>query len=319
MMAKNTTKDPVEGAYIDFHDDVKSALDGKKPVLALESTIITHGMPYPKNLETALAVEKTVRDAGATPATVSIMQGKLKVGLSEDEIDSLARQGQSAIKCSRRDIPFLLENGSSGATTVAATMIIAEMASIRIFATGGIGGVHRGAETSMDISADLQELAKTSVAVVCAGAKSILDIGLTLEYLETHGVPVVGYQTDELPAFFTPHSGFGVDYRLDSAEEIAKALTTKWTLGLEGGAVIANPIPDHAAMPADVIAGYIEQATEEATQQGISGKDLTPFLLQRIEELSSGASLEANITLMLNNARLGAEIAAAFCKASIEV
>jgi len=304
------TRSPFD-SNLDFQGDVREALDADAPVLALESTIITHGMPFPKNLETALAVQEAVRENGATPATIAIMGGKLKVGLNNSEIESLARQGPEVSKCSRRDIPFLLNGGISGATTVAATMIIAEMAGIRVFATGGIGGVHRGAETSMDISADLQELAKTNVAVVCAGPKSILDIGLTLEYLETHGVAVIGFQCDELPAFYTRKSGFPVDYRLDSPAGIATALKTKWALGLDGGVVIANPIPQDAELDASLVEKYISQAMREAEQQGISGKELTPYLLKRVEELSAGDSLEANIQLMLNNAKLGAQIAAA--------
>lgn len=296
---------------LDFQEEVRAALADNAPVLALESTIITHGMPLPKNLETALAVQAAVRENGATPATIAIMRGKLKVGLSNDEIESLARQGTEVSKCSRRDIPFLLNKGVYGATTVAATMIIAELAGIQVFATGGIGGVHRGAETSMDISADLQELAKTNVAVVCAGPKSILDIGLTLEYLETHGVPVVGYQCDELPAFYTRKSGFKVDYRLDSAADIAVALKTKWSMGLGGGMVIANPIPKEAELDPPSIEQFITRAVAEAKQSGISGKELTPYLLKRVEEQSDGASLNANIQLMLNNARLGAQIAVA--------
>ncbi len=296
---------------LDFQEEVRVALADNAPVLALESTIITHGMPFPKNLETALAVQAAVRENGATPATIAIMGGKLKVGLSNDEIESLARQGTEVSKCSRRDIPFLLNKGVYGATTVAATMIIAELAGIQVFATGGIGGVHRGAETSMDISADLQELAKTNVAVVCAGPKSILDIGLTLEYLETHGVPVVGYQCDELPAFYTCKSGFKVDYRLDSAADIAVALKTKWSMGLGGGMVIANPIPKEAELDPSSIEQFITRAVAEAKQSGISGKELTPYLLKRVEEQSDGASLNANIQLMLNNARLGAQIAVA--------
>ena len=282
-----------------------------EPVLALESTIITHGMPFPKNLETALEVQAAVRENGVTPATIAVIGGKLKVGLEDTEIEALARQGSSVSKCSRRDIPFLLNSNESGATTVAATMIIAEMAGIRVFATGGIGGVHRGAEDNMDISADLQELAKTSVAVVCAGPKAILDIGLTLEYLETHGVPVVGYQTDELPAFYSRSSGFDVDYRLDSPGEIATALRTKWSLGLAGGVVIANPIPAEAALDPSSVEQFIAQAISEAEQHEISGKELTPYLLGRVEDLSGGDSLNANIALILNNARLGAQIATA--------
>jgi pseudouridine-5'-phosphate glycosidase len=281
-MAKYSTNTPSHP--LSFSDEVAAAFEQSQPVLALESTIITHGMPFPKNLETALSVQQSVRDAGAVPATIAIMKGKLKVGLEDGEIEELARLGQGATKCSRRDIPFLVSNGGTGATTVAATMIIAELAGIRVFATGGIGGVHRGAETSMDISADLQELAKTSVAVVCAGPKSILDIGLTLEYLETHGVPVLGYQTDDLPAFFIRSSGFGVDYRIDSPAGIAAALKIKWSLGLEGGAVIANPIPEESAMDSELIDQFISQANAEAVEKG---------------------------ALIHNNARLGAEIAVA--------
>lgn len=307
-MAKNYTKNT---KFLEASDEVAHALSNSEPVLALESTIISHGMPYPRNRETALKVQRAVRDAGATPATIAIMDGKLKVGLSEAEIDSLARLGPEADKCSRRDIPFLLQQKSTGSTTVAATMIIAEMARISVFATGGIGGVHRGAEHSMDISADLQELAKTNVAVVCAGPKAILDIGLTLEYLETHGVPVIGYGVDELPAFYSRESGFGVDYRIDTPAEIAGALNIKRSLGFEGGVVIANPVPVEAAMDRVVVDRLISKAISEADLQGISGKELTPYLLQRIEQLSGGESLDANIALMLNNARLGAEIAKA--------
>jgi len=297
--------------FLAIAGQVREALAGSAPVLALESTIISHGMPFPMNLETALATEQAVRDAGAVPATIAIMDGKLKVGLSDEEIERLARQGQQVTKCSRRDLPFVLNSRSMGATTVAATMIIAEMAEIRVFATGGIGGVHRGAESSMDVSADLQELAKTSVAVVCAGPKSILDIGLTLEYLETHGVPVVGYQTNELPAFYTRESGFEVDYQLETPSEIAEVLNTKWSMGLDGGMVVANPIPAKFALEQSIMAQLVEQAIREASELGITGKQLTPHLLQRLEELTGGDSLEANIQLMLNNARLGAAIATA--------
>ena len=299
------------GRYLDISAQVQRAFDGSRPVLALESTIISHGMPYPQNLEATLATQKVVREAGATPAIIAIMGGRLKVGLNHQEIETLARTGRQVVKCSRRDIPFLLESRETGATTVAATMIIAEMAGIRVFATGGIGGVHRGAERSMDVSADLQELARTSVAVVCAGPKSILDIGLTLEYLETHGVPVVGYQTQELPAFYTIKSGFKVDYRLDSPAQIAAALHSKWSLGLKGGMVIANPIPEEFALDAGTMERVISQAVGEAVEQNISGKSLTPYLLQRVAELSGGDGLAANIQLMLNNAKLGAKIAAA--------
>lgn len=301
-------------AFLDLGDEVGHALKKGRPVLALESTIISHGMPYPRNLETAMATQQAVREAGATPATIAIMGGKLKAGLNEDEIGELAREGQKVTKCSRRDIPFVLNSGSMGATTVAATMIVAELAGIQVFATGGIGGVHRGAEISMDVSADLQELSRTSVAVVCAGPKSILDIGLTLEYLETHGVPVVGYRTTDLPAFYSRKSGFDVDYRLDTPGQIADALSTKWTVGLKGGVVIANPIPREFALEPAFINSAVEQAIEAADRQDITGKQLTPYLLQRVEQLTGGDSLEANIQLMLNNARLGAEIATALCK-----
>jgi len=289
---------------------VASALAEGKPVVALESTIISHGMPYPKNVETALQVEAQVRDNGAVPATIAIMDGKLKAGLSTDEIEFLGKKGQNVIKCSRRDIPFVLAKHETGATTVAATMIVAEMAGIRMFATGGIGGVHRFAQETFDISADLEELAKTNVAVVCAGAKSILDLGLTLEYLETRGVPVIGYQTGELPAFYCRESGFPVDYRLDTPEEIAQVLHLKWKTGLAGGVVIANPIPEAYALPKAEIDRVIEQALTEARQRGIKGKETTPFLLAKIVELSGGKSLEANIQLVLNNASLAARIAA---------
>jgi pseudouridine-5'-phosphate glycosidase len=297
--------------WLEFNDEVRAALKASGPVLALESTIITHGMPYPRNLETALAVEQLVRDEGVTPATIAVIDGRLRAGLSHSELETLARQGQAAVKCSRRDLPFVADRRLSGATTVAATMIIAQMAGIRLFATGGIGGVHRGAESSFDVSADLQELARTSVAVVCAGPKSILDIGLTLEYLETHGVPVVGFGTDDLPAFYTRSSGFRVDYRYDSAHGIARVLNTKWSMGLKGGVVIANPLPQEHVLDAGVMDELIDRASRMAEERGIGGKDLTPYLLQEIESLTGGQSLQANIELMLNNARLGARIAAA--------
>lgn len=297
--------------YMDVSDEVQAALDGSKPVLALESTIITHGMPHPQNLETALAAEQTCRKAGAVPATIAILDGRIKVGLSRSELEDLAVVSTDVIKVSRRDLPFVVASGSSGGTTVAATMIIADMAGISVFATGGIGGVHRDAENTMDVSADLQELARTDVTVVCAGPKSILDIGLTLEYLETHGVAVVGYRTDELPAFYTTTSGFEVDYRLDSAEQIALVLETSRHLGLNGGMVIANPIPAEYALDPVQIGNYIDQATAEAQDLGISGKKVTPYLLQRIFELSNGASLSSNVELVLNNVRLGAKIAIA--------
>jgi pseudouridine-5'-phosphate glycosidase len=300
--------------YLQISEEVAQALERTGPVLALESTIISHGMPWPRNLETALAVEAEVRRRGATPATIAVMGGKLRVGLSEQELESLARLGPKVTKASRRDLPFLLQRGQTGATTVAATMIVADMAGIRVFATGGIGGVHRGAGSSMDISADLQELARTPVAVVCAGPKSILDIGLTLEYLETHGVPVVGYGTSELPAFYARESGFGVDYRIDTAGEMAEALRVKWSLGLEGGVVIANPIPAEFALNGGAIEEIIARAVVAADRESIGGKELTPYLLSRIEELTGGDSLQANIQLMLNNARVGADIASALAR-----
>ena len=289
--------------------EVAEALASGKPVVALESTIISHGMPYPKNVETAAAVEDIVREAGAIPATIAILGGRLKVGLSADEIQHLGKQGTNVIKCSRRDLPFVTARKEDGATTVAATMIIAAMAGIRVFATGGIGGVHRGVQETMDISADLEELARTSVAVVCAGIKSVLDIGRTLEYLETKGVPVVGFGTDTLPAFYTRESGFGVDYRVDTAAEVAAAMNIKWDMGLEGGMVVAVPIPEEHALDSDEIDGVIDEAITEMQRQGITGKDTTPFLLARIAERTGGRSLEANIQLVKNNARVAAEIA----------
>ncbi len=299
--------------YLDIHPEVAEALAQNRPVVALESTIISHGMPYPQNVETALKVSNTVRESGAIPATIAIIHGRLKVGLEPSEIELLGKAGLSVTKVSRRDIPFVVASGAHGATTVAATMILAEMAGVKVFATGGIGGVHRGAQTSFDVSADLQELAQTSVAVVCAGAKSILDLGLTLEYLETHGVPVIGYQTESLPAFYTQTSDFKVDYRLDSAKTIADVLKAKQQLGLKGGAVIANPIPSEYAMPQQEIDAAINQALSEAEQQGIHGKASTPFLLARVCELTGGDSLASNIQLVLNNARLASAIAIEYC------
>ena len=289
--------------------EVAEALDSGKPVVALESTIISHGMPYPKNVETAASVENIIREAGATPATIAILNGRAKVGLSADEIQYLGQQGTNVTKCSRRDLPFVIARKEDGATTVAATMILAAMAGIRVFATGGIGGVHRGVEETMDISADLEELARTSVAVVCAGIKSVLDVGRTLEYLETKGVPVVGFGTDTLPAFYTRESDFGVDYRVDTAEEVAAAMNIKWDTGLEGGMVVAVPIPEEHALDRDEINGVIDEAITEMQRQGITGKDTTPFLLARIAERTGGRSLEANIQLVKNNASVAAEIA----------
>ncbi len=296
---------------LDLHPEVADALRHGRPVVALESTIISHGMPWPQNAETALAVEQAVREHGAVPATIAVIDGRLKAGLAREQIASLARQGLAVPKASRRDLPLLIAAGTTGATTVAATMIIAALAGIRVFATGGIGGVHRGAETSFDISADLQELARTSVAVVCAGAKAILDLPLTLEYLETQGVPVLGYGTDELPAFYSRHSGCKLQHRLDTPEAVARVLQAKWQAGLEGGVVIANPIAAEHEIPQPRISAYIQQALAEAQAQGVAGAAVTPFLLARVSALTGGASLAANIQLVLANARLAAAVAAA--------
>ncbi len=298
-------------SYLDLNPEVRRALAAHKAVVALESTIISHGMPYPKNLETAVQVSQTVRDNGAVPATIAIINGRLKVGLTKSEISLLAKEGPKVLKTSRRDIPYVVSKKLNGATTVASTMIIAHMAGLKIFATGGIGGVHRGAAESFDISADLQELAHTSVAVVCAGAKAILDLNLTLEYLETHGVPVLGYQTEELPAFYTRKSGLKVDYRLDSPKEIATFLKRKWALKLKGGVVVANPVPEAFQMDYNLINKTIDDALLEADKLGIKGKDSTPFLLEKIANLTQGKSLETNIKLVLNNAALAAKIAVA--------
>jgi pseudouridine-5'-phosphate glycosidase len=298
--------------YMDINNEVREALGNGKPVVALESTIISHGMPYPMNVQTAQHVEKIIREGGAVPATIAIVQGRLKVGLRAEEIDALGKAGENVVKTSRRDIPFVIANQLNGATTVASTMIIASLAGIKIFATGGIGGVHRGAESSLDISADLEELGRTDVAVVCAGAKSILDIGLTLEYLETKGVPVVGYQTAELPAFYTRKSGFGVDYTVQTPEALASALKAKWDLGLHGGVVVANPIPEAFEMDFDTINRAITRALEEADALGIKGKESTPFLLAKVKELTGGDSLQSNIELVYNNARLAAALAVAY-------
>lgn len=299
--------------YLDIKPEVAEAIKAGKAVVALESTIISHGMPYPKNVETALEVERIIRENGAIPATIAILGGRLKVGLTEDEIEYLGK-AKDVVKTSRRDIPFIVAKKLDGATTVASTMILADLAGVRVFATGGIGGVHRGAQESFDISADLQELASTNVAVVCAGAKSILDIGLTLEYLETNGVPVVGFGTDELPAFYTRKSGFGVDYRVDTAEELAAALKAKWDLGLKGGLVVANPIPEAYEMDFDTITNAITLAVNEAEAKGIKGKESTPFLLAKVKELTGGDSLESNIQLVYSNAIVAAKLAVSFEK-----
>lgn len=289
--------------------EVQQALKNNQPIVALESTIISHGMPFPENAQTALEVEETIRRQGAVPATIAIIHGVMKVGLSREEIELLGREGHNVAKVSRRDLPFFVAAGLNGATTVASTMIIAAMAGIKVFATGGIGGVHRGAEHTFDISADLQELANTNVTVVCAGAKSILDLGLTTEYLETFGVPLIGYQTSALPAFFCRTSPFDVSIRLNSAKDIAKAMAVKWQSGLNGGMVVANPIPEAFAMPEEKINAAINQAVKEAEEQGVVGKASTPFLLARVAELTGGDSLKSNIQLVFNNAILACEIA----------
>jgi pseudouridylate synthase len=296
---------------IAYSPEVKAALANHQPVVALESTIIAHGMPYPQNLETALRVEQIIKDAGAVPATCAIVGGELSAGLTAQQMEYIAKSGHQMMKVSRRDVPYLVAKQLDGATTVASTMIIAHLAGIKVFATGGIGGVHRGAETNMDISADLQELAHTPVAVVSAGIKSILDIGLTLEYLETYGVPVVGFGTHEFPAFFSRESGFNVDFRLDTASEIAALLHAKWQIDQRGGAVIANPVPVEYSQNAAEIEAVIQQALAQAAAQGVKGKAITPFLLSRIEQITGGKSLLTNIELVCNNARLAADIAIA--------
>ena len=300
--------------YMDINPEVKKALEEGRPVVALESTIISHGMPYPQNKDTALKVEEIVRSEGAVPATMAIIGGRLKIGCTPEDIEYLGRKGLAVNKTSRRDLPILVAKKEDGATTVATTMILAAMAGIKVFATGGVGGVHRGAVVTMDISADLEELAQTPVMVVCAGAKSILDLGLTLEYLETKGVPVIGYQTEELPAFYTSKSGFGVDYRLDSPEEIAEAFHVKQQLGMKGGMLVTNPIPTEYEMAPDVINAAIDQAVAEANEKGIKGKNITPFLLDRIQQITGGDSLASNIQLVFNNARLASRTAVALAK-----
>lgn len=296
--------------FLEISPEVKEALENNKPVVALESTIISHGMPYPQNVETALKVEEVVRANGAVPATIAILGGKLKCGLSHEEIEYLGKKGTEIVKCSRRDLPVVLSKKIDGATTVATTMIIANTAGVKVFATGGIGGVHRGAETTMDISADLEELAQTPVMVVCAGAKAILDLGLTLEYLETKGVPVIGYGTDELPAFYTRKSGFGVDYRLDTPKEVAEAFYAQRAIGLKGGMLLTNPIPEEYSMDTDLINGAIDKAVSELFEKGIHGKETTPFLLAKVKEITGGDSLDANIELVFNNAKVAAQTAA---------
>jgi len=294
--------------FLSFSPEVANARATGKPIVALESTIISHGMPYPQNVQTAREVEQIIRDAGAVPATIAIIGGKICVGLTEEQLEELGNS-PDAIKVSRRDLAYVLSQGKLGATTVAATMICAQLAGIKVFVTGGIGGVHRGAETSMDISADLQELAQTNVAVVCAGVKSILDIGLTLEYLETYGVPVVSVGQPGFPAFFTRESGFNADFQLDTAAEQASFITTKWALGLNGGVVVSVPVPAQEAMPKDEIDAITLRALQEAEENGITGKKVTPFLLARIKTLTEGRSLKTNIALVKNNARVGAALA----------
>lgn len=299
--------------YVDYSDEVKKAMEEGRPIVALESTIISHGMPYPMNLETAKAVEDIIRKEGATPATTAIINGRIKVGLSEEELNFMATS-KDIIKCSRRDYPYIVANKLNGGTTVASTIITCAIAGIKVFVTGGIGGVHRGAEKTFDISRDLQELANNEVLVVCAGAKSILDIGLTLEYLETFGVPVLGMRTEEMPAFFTRKSGFKLDYEVKSEEEAANIANTKWELGLNGGIVVANPIPEQSQMDEDKINTAIREALVEAEEKGIHGKETTPFLLQKVLEATEGKSLEANIALVKHNAEVGAKIAVAMYK-----
>lgn len=304
----------LNSSLLDIAPEVATALQQGKPVVALESTIISHGMPYPRNVETALTVEETVRDNGATPATIAILNGRVKIGLSGEELEYLGKTGSQVIKTSRRDIPFVISQKKDGATTVASTMIFAALAGIAVFATGGIGGVHRGFESTMDVSADLEELAQTSVAVVCAGVKSILDIGRTLEFLETKGVPVVGYKTDKMPAFYARESRFGVDYRIDDAVSLAQAMQSKWQLGMAGGLIIGNPVPEADAIPTDEIDQFIDEAIVEMDNKQITGKNTTPFLLARVAEKTAGRSLDTNIKLVLNNAALAAEIALAYAE-----
>lgn len=295
-------------------EEVKKALAEGKAVVALESTIISHGMPYPQNVETALRVEEEVRKSGAVPATIAIIDGVPTVGCNREEIEKLGKAGLTVTKVSRRDIPIVIAKGLNGATTVASTMILAEKAGVKIFATGGIGGVHRGAEKTMDISADLDELSKTNVTVVCAGAKSILDLNLTMEYLETKGVAVIGYGTDELPAFFTRESGIKVGYRMDTPKEIAESMKAKEDIGLEGGMLVTNPIPEEYSMDVEVISEAIDKAVKEAEEKGVKGKDITPFLLDKIQKITGGDSLASNIQLVLNNARLASQIAVELSK-----
>ncbi len=300
--------------YLDIKPEVKEAIESGKPVVALESTIISHGMPYPQNVETALQVEQIIRDNGAVPATIAIIGGRLKAGLTPEEIEYFGKKGPEITKASRRDLAMLCAKGEDGACTVTTTMMIAHMAGIKVFATGGIGGVHRGAETTMDISADLEELAQTPVMVICAGCKSILDIGLTLEYLETHGVPVIGFGTEDMPAFYTRKSGFKVDYKVDDPEMLAKFFNTHLELGLRGGILVGNPIPEEYSMDPEIINPAIDAAIEECKKLGIKGKETTPFLLAKVKDITGGDSLDSNIRLVFNNAKVAALTAAELCK-----
>ncbi|WP_299620020.1 pseudouridine-5'-phosphate glycosidase [Pelagibius sp.] len=305
--------DPALAERLDIHQPVAEALRQGRPVVALESTIITHGMPFPRNLETAMAVEADIRAGDAVPATIAVLEGRIRIGLEESDLRRLAAM-EAVAKVSRADLPVVLSQGAAGATTVAATMICAALAGIPVFATGGIGGVHRGAESNFDISADLQELARSPVAVVCAGAKAILDLAKTLEVLETLGVPVIGYGCDTLPAFYSRDSGLAVPARCDTPREVAAVMTAKWALGLGGGLIVANPIPAEDEIPAAAMEAKIAQAQEDARAEGIEGKAVTPFLLSRLEALTGGASLTANVALVRNNARLAVAVAGAYCE-----
>lgn len=300
-------------SYLDIKEEVKDALAENKPIVALESTIISHGMPYPENIVSAKRSEAIIRESGGIPATIAVINGRIKIGLTENDLDHMGKDS-GITKASRRDMAMILSKGMDGATTVATTMLCADLAGIRVFATGGIGGVHRNGQTTMDVSADLQELSGTNVGVVCAGAKSILDIGLTLEYLETHGVPVIGYETENFPAFYTRESGYKVDYRVDTPEEIAKALKVKWDLGLKGGMVIANPIPFEFEMDRKYISAVIDEAVESAEKEGIKGKEITPYVLARLHTKTGDKSLFANKELVYNNVRLAAQIAVEYAK-----
>ncbi len=297
-------------AHTSIAPEIAEARADGRPIVALESTIIAHGMPYPRNLETAQAVEAIIRDEGAVPATIAVLEGRVRIGLDADALERLAKAPEMA-KLSRRDMAFVLAEGGDGATTVAATMLCAHSAGIRVFVTGGIGGVHRGAESSFDVSADLEELARTPVAVVCAGAKAILDLPKTLEYLETRGVPVIGMGTDTFPAFYCRSSGLALDHRCDTPDQAAAVIAMHAAVPGAGGVVVANPIPDADALDGGEVEAAIERALAEAADQGVGGKDVTPFLLARLVEMTGGRSLDANIALVKNNARLGARIAAA--------